>query len=159
VKFILNKKNKLSGNRATVYTVELEDGTDLFNQFLNENQENYESDLKNILQRIRSMATKTGAQEHFFKMKEGKPGDQVCALYDTPEKNLRLYCIRMGNTVIILSGGGPKTTRTLQQDPKLKKENYLLRDVSDAILQKMTSGELRFSDDEMELKGAIINHD
>ncbi|MEX0988167.1 MAG: hypothetical protein WD052_11880 [Bacteroidales bacterium] len=105
------------------------------------------------------MATKTGAQEHFFKTKEGKPGDQVCALYDTPEKNLRLYCIRMGNTVIILGGGGPKTTRTLQKDPKLKKENYIIREVSEVIKQKMISRKLRFSDDELELIGELINHE
>lgn len=159
MKFLLKKKNELSGNKATVYTVELEDGTDLFDQFLSENHGDYDDDLSNILQRIRSMATKTGAQEHFFKTKEGKPGDQVCALYDTPEKNLRLYCIRMGNTVIILGGGGPKTTRTLQKDPKLKKENYIIREVSEVIKQKMISRKLRFSDDELELIGELINHE
>lgn len=157
--FSLNKKKQLSGDKATVYSVQLEDGTDLFDQFLSENAGDYENDTKDILQRIRAMASKTGAQEHFFKTHEGEPGDQVCALYDTPNQNLRLYCIRMGNTVVILGGGGPKSTRTLQQDPKLKKENYLLRDVSETIKQKMISNEIRFSDDELELIGEIINHE
>lgn len=158
MKFSLNKQEQLSGNKAKVYSVQIEgEDTDLFNKFLSENAEEYENDTKDILQRIRAMANKTGAQEHFFKTHEGKPGDQVCALYDTPKQNLRLYCIRMGNTVIILGGGGPKSTRTLQEDPKLKKENYLLRDVSEAIKQKMISNEIRFSEDELELIGEIIN--
>ena len=157
--FLLKKKTELSGKKATIYTVELTDGTDLFEQFLSENRGDYDDDLSDILQRIRSMATKTGAQVHFFKTKEGKPGDGVCALYDNPGKNLRLYCIRMGNAVVILGGGGPKKTQKLQQDPKLKEENYLLRKVSELITEKMVSKEICFSDDEMELKGEIIDHD
>lgn len=157
----LKRLDKLSGKKATVYSVQLDDGTDLFDQFLNENSVEYENDVKNILQRIRAISRKAGAQKHFFKTKEGKPGDGVCALYDTPEKHLRLYCIRMGNTVIILGGGGPKAEeiRALQEDPKLKHENYLLRDVSKKITDKMRSGEIRFSDDELELLGDIISYE
>lgn len=154
----LKRLDKLSGKKATIYSVQLDDGTDLFDQFLNENSAEYENDVKNILQRIRTISRKTGAQEHFFKTKEGNPGDGVCALYDTPEKQLRLYCIRMGNAVIILGGGGPKykEIRALQEDPKLKHENYLLRDISKEITDKMRSGEICFSDDELELLGEII---
>ena len=156
--FSLNKKEQLSGDKATVYSVQLEDGTDLFDQFLSENNEKYRKDVRDILQRIRAISNKTGAQEHFFKLHEGKPGDGLCALYDTPDKHLRLYCIRMGNSVVIL-GGGPKSTHTLQKDPKLKEENYLLREISEEITDKMKNGELRFSDDELELIGKIINYE
>jgi hypothetical protein len=83
----------------------------------------------------------------------------VCALYDTPDKHLRLYCIRMGNAVIILGGGGPKSTKTLQEDPKLKKENYLLRDISQYITENMNTKVIRFSDDELELLGELISHE
>lgn len=145
----------------TVYSVQLDNGTDLFDQFLNENTAEYENDVKNILQRIRAMSRKSGAQDHFFKTKEGNPGDGVCALYDTPEKHLRLYCIKMGNTVLILGGGGtkPEGIKALQEDPKLKDENYLLRDISKEITDKMISGEIRFSDDELELLGDIISYE
>lgn len=37
---------KLSGKKATVYSVQLDDGTDLFDQFLNENSAKYENDVK-----------------------------------------------------------------------------------------------------------------
>jgi hypothetical protein len=159
VNFTLIKRIQLSGNKASVYTVRLDDGTDLFDQFLGENHNDYEKDVKDILQRIRAIANRTGAQEHFFKTKEGEPGDGVCALYDTPDKHLRLYCIRMGNAVIILGGGGPKSTKTLQEDPKLKKENYLLRDISQYITENMNTKVIRFSDDELELLGELISHE
>jgi len=158
VNFTLIKRKKISGNKASVYSVQLDDGTDLFDRFLSENHNDYENDVKDILQRIRTMANKTGAQEHFFKTKEGSPGDGVCALYDTPEKHLRLYCIRMGNSVIILGGGGLKSTQTLQEDPKLKTENYLLRDISQYITENMNTKIIHFSDDELELIGDIISH-
>jgi hypothetical protein len=161
VTFSLKLIENLSGKKASIYSVQLEDGINLFDQFLNENSAEYENDLKNILQRIRSISRKTGAQEHFFKTKEGNPGDGVCALYDTPDKHLRLYCIRMGNTVIILGGGGPKyeDIQALQDDPKLKHENYLLRDISKQITEKMKNGDIRFSDDELELWGDIISYE
>lgn len=157
--FTLIKRKQLSGNKASVYSIRLDDGTDLFDRFLGENHNDYEKDVKDILQRIRTMANRTGAQKHFFKTQEGKPGDGVCALYDTPDKHLRLYCIRMGNAVIILGGGGPKSTKTLQEDHKLKKENYLLRDISQYIIENMNTSIIHFSDDELELSGEIINHE
>lgn len=157
--FTLIKRKQISGNKASVYSVRLDDGTNLFDQFLSEHHNDYGKDVKDILQRIRTMASKTGAQEHFFKTREGNPGDGVCALYDTPYKHLRLYCIRMGNAVIILGGGGPKSTQTLQEDPKLKKENYLLRDISQYITENMNTRIVQFSDDELELIGEIINHE
>jgi hypothetical protein len=159
VNFTLFKRKQLSGNRASVYSVRLDDGTDLFDRFLGENHMEFEKDVNDILQRIRTMSNKSGAQEHFFKTKEGKLGDGVCALYDTPDKHLRLYCIRMGNAVIILGGGGPKSTKTLQKDPKLKKENYLLREVSGFITANMNTKNIRFSDDELELIGDMIRYE
>lgn len=156
MKFTLAKENELSGDKATVYTVQLSNGKDLFTQFLSENRGDYNEDIKDILQRLRTMATKTGAQEHFFKLHEGKPGDGVCALYDTPNKNLRLYCVRMGNAIVILGGGGPKKTRAYQDDPKLNSEANLLMEVSNVISEEMKANNLRFSDDELELEGNII---
>lgn len=156
MKFTLVKQGKLSGARATVYTVKLSDGTDLFDQFLEENIGGYHEDINDILQRLRTIATKTGAQKNYFKLREGKPGDGVSALYDSPKKHLRLYCVRMGNSVIILGGGGPKTTRTYQEDPKLNHEANLLKHVSKEITDKMNTKYLRFSDDELELEGELV---
>jgi hypothetical protein len=59
VNFTLIKRIQLSGNKASVYTVRLDDGTDLFDQFLSEHHNDYGKDVKDILQRIRAMANRT----------------------------------------------------------------------------------------------------
>lgn len=103
------------------------------------------------------MAHHTSAQEHFFKLYEGKLGDGVCALYDEPDAKLRLYCIRYGSAIVIIGGGGPKekSIREFQQNKKLTNENYLLREISQTITGKMKSGDIRFSDDELEFEGNL----
>jgi putative component of toxin-antitoxin plasmid stabilization module len=152
----LVKEEKLSGVETSVYSVFLLDKQDtLFNRFINENKNSFKNELKDIINRIKTIGNKTGAREQFFKLKEGKPGDGVCALYDHPDKNLRLYCIRYGKTLIILGGGGEKTTQTLQEDYKLKEENYFLRKVAKDIQERMQEGEIEFSDDFMDLLGNL----
>ena len=107
--------------------------------------------------RLKTIANKTGAREHFFKINEGIPGDGVCALYDEPNKKLRLYCIRFGTQTIILGGGGEKikTARAFQEIQKLKDENYLLRQISQTITHKIKERELYFAENEMDFIGSL----
>ena len=99
------KLKKLSGLHASIYTVIFEDGNNLFYNFLDENQEKYQQECKNIVGRLTTIGKTTGAIEDFFKVYEGKFGDNVCALFDEPENNLRLYCIRFGDACILLGRG------------------------------------------------------
>ncbi len=96
-----------------------------------------------------------------FKLNEGNPGDGVCALYDRPGSNLRLYCIRYGTLIIVVGGGGykPKSIRELQQDKKLSEENYFLRDLSKAIKTKMDDDEIEYSSDFMDFEGDLTFND
>ncbi|WP_107038590.1 hypothetical protein [Brumimicrobium mesophilum] len=109
--------------------------------------------------RLKIIGNETGARESFFKTKEGVPGDGVCALYDTPDKKLRLYCIRYGKELIIIGSGGQKNVRALQGDEKLEKENYILRWLSAKITECMQNGELSFSSDYMNFEGNLIIED
>jgi len=152
----LVKEEKLSGAETSVYSVFLLAKQDtLFNRFINENKNSFKSELKDIINRLKVIGHKTGAREQFFKLKEGKPGDGICALYDHPDRNLRLYCIRYGKTLIIVGGGGEKTTKTLQEDSKLKEENYFLRLIAKDIQERIQEGEIEFSDDYMDLLGNL----
>lgn len=110
-----------------------------------------------MISRLKTIGHRTGAREQFFKLKEGKPGDGVCALYDKPKKNLRLYCIRYGSLLLIVGGGGlkKKSIRTLQEDEKLKKENKFLKKVSKDIQKRMKEGDIRLSDDYMDFDGDL----
>ena len=102
MKFKLVKLKSYSGKEASIYSVYMEDlQKTLFDVFLEENKTSFKSELKDILKRMSVIGHKTGAREQFFKTKEGIPGDGVCALYDDPDKKLRLYCIRYGKQLII----------------------------------------------------------
>ncbi len=93
------------------------------------------------------MAKTTGARETFFKTNEGVPGDGVCALYDDPDKKLRLYGVRYGNLVVILGSGGekPKTIRALQESKKLVDENSMVKRISKGVMKAMKDKYLRWS--------------
>jgi hypothetical protein len=160
VKFEIIKLENLSGVRATVYSVTLNDETHtLFERFIVENRSDYINELKDISTQIRVIAHKTGIRDNFFDKPEGKFGQDIWALYDKPRGRLRLYCMQLGHIVIILGGGGPKNTRTLQEDPKLKLENDLMRMVSDALTQRIKDKEIRWSSDGTELIGDLIFDD
>ena len=158
MKFKIVKLNQFSGNKAGVYSVVLNnDEETLFNKFVRENIISFKSETKDILKRIYSIGHSTGARIQFFKEWEGKPGDGVCALYDNPDSNLRLYCIRYGTQLIIAGGGGhkPKTISALQEDKKLKGENYFLRELSALITERIKEKEIKFSDDDLDFIGNL----
>ena len=147
-----------SGSQATIYSVIVgDDCLTLFDYFLEENISDYREELKTILNRIEVIGKTTGAREAYFKHKEGKPGDGVCALYDEPDSKLRLYCIRYGKIAIILGGGGPKppNVQTWQDDDKLTLEAEEMIKVSKAIIQRLHSNDIKWSKDGFHLEGEL----
>ena len=158
MKYSLVKMQQLSGNEASIYSlyIEKEEQT-LFDRFIRENKISFISELKDIVSRLNSIGKSLGAREQFFKTREGKPGDLVCALYDIPGGKLRLYCIRFGATLIILGGGGqkPKLVRALQEVPKLEMEQKLMVKLSNEILKRQRDKEIWFTNDFMDFEGDL----
>lgn len=158
MKYRLEKNYKLSGDKASIYNVYLYDEDDtLFNRFVAENKSLSKDELKDIVKRLNTIANKTGAREQFFKVGEGGASDNIDALYDKPGSKLRLYCIRYGEALIILGGGGPKPkgTRTWQDDEKLSKEMKLLKRISQDIYQKQLDKDLWLKNDGMDFDGNL----
>ena len=58
-----------------------------------------------------------GALERLFRV-EGKMNDNVTALA-IDSHQLRLYCLRISDQILILGNGGVKKTRTYEEDAKL----------------------------------------
>ncbi len=119
---------------ASLYTVMVDTPggaiTTKFDQFIEKYRSTYPAELMDIARRLNSLGKITGCTENFFKLDEGlDPDDLVCALYDVPEINLRLYCIRLSDQITILGDGGPKTTRTWQEDKNLEREVHAMMDV------------------------------
>lgn len=149
------KLEEFSGSQASVYSIYIEEEQmTLYDRFVIENKDKFLSEISDINKKLLSI-WKIGAREIFFKLKEGNPSDGVCAFYDNPNSNLRLYCIRYGTGIILLGSGGhkPKTIKALQEDKKLTEENYFLREFSKKIKQKMADSELKFTTDFLDFEG------
>lgn len=82
--------------------------------------------LNDYEQIIKSLAgiVENGVKESFFRP-EGKMNDRVCAIplltsgRQKQNGTLRLYCIRISDKLLIIGGGGIKTTRTYNEDQTL----------------------------------------
>ena len=156
----LVKLKHFTGSKATIYSVWFDDIQNTsFDLFLNENINVFKSELNFIIERLIAIGNIRGAREQYFKLNEGVPGDGVCALFDIPGIKLRLYCIRYGTSIVIVGGGGLKKVNKLQQDKKLKDENYYLRDLSAIITKRIMEGEIWYSDDDMEFEGNLEFND
>jgi hypothetical protein len=84
VKFSLEKIPDLSGKKASIYTVRVDDEEEtLFEQFISENEEKYEEEVIEIYDRLEAIGRHVGIREIFFKPNEGEwgAGDGIEALY------------------------------------------------------------------------------
>jgi len=155
--FELKKISQLSGKQASVYTVFLDDAPEsIFHRFLADYQAEYNEEINDIVTRLKVIGQKTGARAQFFKPNEGEYGDLVEALYDDPEKKLRLYCMRFGGDCIILGGGGPKTTRTWQEDENLAYNVRLMITMAKRVHQRFTDGDLKWASNYKDMSGDLV---
>jgi hypothetical protein len=146
---------QFSGRKAHFYTVAVnDDEKSLFQHFVEDNRALHKEEIDELLMRIKAMGETTGAREHFFKLNEGKPDDSVVALYDLPAKHLRLYCLRLGSCTVILGNGGPKNTRTYNEDKNLNNKVKLLQKIS-----KLIDENIRSKDVQIDENGAIYCND
>lgn len=113
----------------------------------------------NIVDRLRWIGKRTGAKSNYFKLDEGLEWDDgVCALFDVPEKNLRLYCILISKNILIIGNGGCKSKdiRAWQEDRKLSAAVHEMMHFSRIVNVKLEHGSLYFSDDGLTLEGNMI---
>lgn len=154
----LVKLSKFSGNKASVYSVIMNDERHtLFDKFIVENKDSFLSEIKNIAVRIETIGKSTGIRETFIKKYEGSLGDGVGALYDKPKADLRLYCITYGSQLIIIGSGGPKdkSIRAFQEDKKLTDENFFLRWLSQKITGRISDKEIVFINEGLDFEGNL----
>ena len=153
---------KFSGPNASVYSVLVKTAADtppelLVDRFIQRNVSYYEPELMDIARRLRSLGNITGCTENFFKLDEGlEAHDMVCALYDEPDREMRLYCIRLSTQILIIGDGGPKRTRTWQEDGQLKSAVHEMMHVSKIVRTKLNDGSLRISSSGLMFEGDLF---
>lgn len=133
-----------SGEMAGIYSIKIDDDVILFEKFLDENRNIFPGEVKSLVKNINQIGKHVGTSEKYFKINEGKPGDGVCALFDWPERKLRLYCVRYPSVAIIIGGGGYKAShiRAWQDDKKLKAEAELIIKIAKDVNRRIKDNEI-----------------
>lgn len=149
---------RLSGDKASIYSIVTEDSKVPFiDRFIEEHKEEFTQDLLSIMSRLKSMGNAVGALDIYFKLDEGLEwNDLVCAVYDIPDKHLRLYCIRLNEKIVVIGNGGPKNVRAWQDDPKLSREVHEMMQYSRIIRKKLEDGTLRISENGLRFEGDLM---
>jgi hypothetical protein len=88
------------------------------------------------------MSSRWGFQEQFFKIGESSFWDNVVTLKDTGD--LRLYCCRYGNIILIVGSGGIKNTRTYQEDDELAEAVRFMNQVSKLVDERIKNSEIKY---------------
>lgn len=83
-----------------------------------------------------------GALERYFKP-EGKYGDGVCAIPIEIGNNVRLYCLRLSDNVLIIGNGDIKDADTWQNSSTLSQYVQLLIETSRFIHSRKQNGQMR----------------
>ena len=119
------------GNKASLYTIKIGNSMESeFEKFLSNGEVKSHQEFQPLILRLQEIIDKYGCQERFFKLNESKYHDTVVALW---RGNLRLYCCRYGNIILLLGSGGIKKTRTYQEDEHLNNIVTTMTEVSDRI--------------------------
>ena len=121
--------------KVSFYSISFQmDRTTEFERFLSkfEEEAEFNEDYQKILGALEIVLDR-GALERYFRP-EGAIHDNLCAL-PLESGNIRLYCLRISDEILILGNGDRKATRTYQEDTRLlgyaldlQKFDKLLRD-------------------------------
>lgn len=113
-----------------------------FQKFIIKGHENatLQPDLQKILNAVQHMMNAMGFLERYFRP-EGKMRDRVTALPIQSSK-LRLYCLRLSDSVLIVGNGGAKSTKTYEEDPELNGYVIQLQKLDDLLRLAESKGEI-----------------
>lgn len=75
--------------------------------------------------------------------------DRVCAL-PVIKSNLRLYCLRLSDSILILGNGGIKKTRTYDEDDELRGYVVTLQNFDRLIKQGVKDGTIAITENEID---------
>lgn len=97
-------------------------------------------DLNMILAAINHMMHGAGFLERYFRP-EGRMNDNVCAL-PIESGRLRLYCLRLSDSILIAGNGGRKTSRTYNESAELSGYVISLQSLDKIIRTEVKKGNI-----------------
>jgi hypothetical protein len=147
------------GKKCTLYSVRLQDSeltkTDKFFLRLQEN-EKLNKPLTDLALLLEYISEEKGALDDFFRFEnqaQALPSNRVLSEIEINIRNfpLRLYCLKLTDSLLILFGGGEKTANTAQEG----KTSMAFHDANvfaKRILKSLQEKDIYITDDERELR-------
>ncbi len=136
------------GVRCNIYTVKFNGETENeFNKFIKQFQISCREEVETILVKLETMRNKTGARQEYFK-DEGP--SSVYRLKGT--KKLRLYCLRYGDSIIVIGGGNIKKVSTYQEDKSLYDTVKMLRNIDRYFKENPDALSKLFNKEDLEIE-------
>jgi hypothetical protein len=134
------------GNNCTLYSIQFdsEDESEyerFYDKFIKDAKLN--KDLLRIVQIVDRIADE-GALERLFRP-EGKLKDSVVAL-PVLSSQLRLYCLRLSDGILILGNGGVKKSRTYQEDDSLRGYVLTLQKFEELLKEGQLEGTVKITE-------------
>ena len=143
----LEELEDLSGAKVTYYTVRFEGRKhNELEDFILRHHQNptIRDEFNDLLGWMQQIGNRTGARLMYFRH-EGNayalPPKAYLLEIDYTE-NLRLYCLRLSDDLVVLFNGGIKTTRTPDECPNVRKYFREARQLTYAIDVKIREGEI-----------------
>lgn len=135
---------------VSLYTVRFNDEEEtLFDKFLAQfSSKEFETDIDKIVSWLDKIGT-TGALERYFRP-EGHPKVKAIPI-DT--SNLRLYCFRINDRILVLGGGKNKNVKAFQDDPELHQYVTTIKKVGIKLLRYIEQNKVVVN--ERELSGKL----
>jgi len=139
--------------RVMYYSIQLEDSeSSLFLEFINNHTaDEYAEPLSLIRSWIRKIGDEIGAHERYFRFEGFRGGDARAfpppSRYLDIECDLRLYCMRINQNIVILFGGAKKTAQTAQDCDSVRPHFLLANKLTRIIDQALRDGDIQIDED------------
>jgi hypothetical protein len=131
----------------------------LFEEFIKQHSQKNKEKLKHVLDWIKLIGNKYGAQNHLFRSeafiadaaalpptgKDRKPCYTESG--EVKANNLRLYCLRANEHIVFLFNGDLKTANKAQKCPNVKEHFLLANQLTKVIDEAFKEGEIQWNDD------------
>lgn len=152
MKSVIVIKEYKSFKKVTYYALQYEEHNESEpNKFFRklENEVDYEEDITNLVQWLIEIGENRGAKQYLFRIEEAAealppPAKQMKVL-ELDVEEIRLYCIRINDNVVILGNGGIKTTNKAQDCPNCGPHFRLINSIARQLNRKISDGEFIIS--------------
>ncbi|MGW8121720.1 hypothetical protein ACV07N_03595 [Roseivirga echinicomitans] len=134
--------------KVTFYTVctdgkENSETDEFFIRF--KDREKFNRDVQIIKYWLEKIGTVNGAQERYFRQEKRAKAIPI----PPPGSKLRLYCHRVSDEIVVLGGGGQKTSKKVQDSPDALPHFDLMNDIAAFVNTRLRNQKLTIKDKEL----------